>query len=108
MNDVKYWTTRNDANYNNRHAEALGVEFFAFPHQSLYARHGNRGAMVADILVNGENGVESLFSATRTTSLPNGKVERLEQRRFNTQDEAILWAAEWVKQGCVTSSPQRN
>lgn len=45
--EVKRWTSRNDANYNNHHAEVGGVEFFRFPFQPYYARVGRFSAVVS-------------------------------------------------------------
>ena len=36
---VWYWTSPNDANHKNSHAEASGIEFFKFPYSPFMSDH---------------------------------------------------------------------
>ena len=86
---VRKWTTRNDANYSNRHAEVDGIQFFAFPHQNYYARKGRVSGSVAPLYRNGQfiAGVSAKPSMTESQSRwPNGpsgpKMRRCAGPRF--------------------------
>lgn len=96
---VRYWETRNDANHNNRHAEVLGFQFFAFPYQSFLVENciGNFGATIGDFY--GLKG--RIWSAT--IYIRDGKKEPgHEQRHFRDRNEAFEWAAQkLIDLGCT-------
>ncbi len=93
---VRYWKDGE-----SRMAESSGVVFCAFPHQPYYGRHGDRCAVIADILVRGDDTPTGGFKvdkkwAVRTgKSLPSGSNEWTGFRRFdeNEKDAAFEWAA---------------
>jgi hypothetical protein len=98
---VLHCTSPNDANHRNRHAEANGVEFFAFPYQSLYARVDWKSAIVSDsfLMTEGDGEKRKLitrFSASRLDVFPDGSSKCIDQKHFKTHDEAIIWASEWL------------
>lgn len=107
---IRFWTSRNDANHSNRHAECAGVEFFAFPYQPMLAKRGNRLATISDILMRGKEtatgGHETVkkWSACVRRCLQDnsGKTEVIAHRHFPAElrdatdedrDEAFRWLA---------------
>lgn len=87
---VRYWSSHNDANHNNSHAECQGIEFFAFPYQSYYARVGNTSAMVGNL---GGN-----WGATVYDCQPDGRTKYFANKGFGKQDKdaAFEYAATQV------------
>jgi hypothetical protein len=90
MNAVRYWETRNDANHNNRHAEANGIEFGAFPYQSYLA------------YIDGQYGATLSKQYTRHGYLWMANIYFRDTKReptiahqeFENQDDAFLWASQ--------------
>lgn len=95
---VRCWLTKNDANHSNRHAECSGIEFFAFPYQSLYARLGQYHAIVGDIFIQ-----ETIKDKTQVLKKwcsnirkigPNGEtLPSVAYDRFDKYEDAIEFAA---------------
>jgi hypothetical protein len=83
---VNYWTSPNDANYRNQHAECRGIGFFAFPHQSYTARamdvYGRVGNFSGQWYVN--VGI----------ALPNGRDDHRFHGEFGGKDDAFEYAAD--------------
>lgn len=115
---VRHWTTRNDANHSNRHAECLGVEFFAFPYQSALGKVRNHLAVVADILTagaerpDGGRGTFRRWSARVELCHPDGRTNmqagamfppREDERNATDadRDAAYRWAAEKLLEGAT-------
>ena len=86
---VKHWTTPNDENHSNRHAECNGVEFFAFPYQNYSARVGNLLAVVSNLM--GKNSVRIL------DCLLNGANATKSSAFFASMDEAFEYASKVLK-----------
>jgi hypothetical protein len=89
---VKHWTTPNDANHSNRHAECNGVEFFAFPYQNYSARVGNLLAVVSKY-----NHSLSGFGVRILDCLPNGSNLPKSSAFFASIDEAFEHASKVLK-----------
>lgn len=104
---VKHWTSPNDANHSNRHAEADGIEFFAFPYQNYLGRQGDYLAVVGDFtIVRESDGVShcvTRWSAVIKLCQPSGATTNVIWQGFDTQDEAFEWAAEQLTKLNVTS-----
>ena len=85
---VRYWTTPNDENYSNTHAECQGIEFFAFPHQGYSAR-------VYEVYGRVSNNSPYLdgWSVNVGWCLPNGQDYHVIHGFFSTKDEAFECAA---------------
>jgi len=94
---VKHWTSPNDANHSNRHAEADGIEFFAFPYQNYLARLSDHIAIVADTLqlreIEGAKKLVTRWSASIRLCHSNGHTTLANWCSFDTEDEAFEWAA---------------
>jgi hypothetical protein len=82
---VEYWTSPNDANYRNQHAECKGIEFFAFPHQGYTSRMGN---------VYGRVGNAGKWYANIGIALPNGRDDHRFHGEFGSKDDAFEFAAD--------------
>lgn len=87
-NGVKYWSTRNDANYNNSHAAALDIEFFAFPHQGYTSAHiAGHTARVSRRLF-----PEGWFCSIHR-GIGGGKTQVVKHEVLETSDAAFMFAA---------------
>ena len=91
---VKRWTTPNDANHNNHHAEVGGVEFFRFPYSPYMGRVGQFTATVS-----GSIGVGGWYYAKVFRPNPNrvGDTILVHRERGTDQDEMFTWAAAQMK-----------
>jgi hypothetical protein len=90
MNEVRYYETVNDANYNNKYmvvsAGEVEVGFMAFPLQSYSGRHNDKSATIGKI---GDKWYANTFQC-----LSNGKDEPLEHFETHDKIEAFIWAFE--------------
>ena len=100
MSAVKYWTTRNDANHRNRHAQVGEVKFFAFPYQSYTSRVGDKLAIVGSTFSCCPD-TQAVVKRWRVSILachPDGSNTTVSQHRADSADDAFTWAAGQLQQ----------
>lgn len=95
---VKYWTSYNDRNHSNSHAEVDGIEFFAFPYQSYYARVDNTAVTIRDFFGIKDNITYTVWIANHMECLPDGRNKHIEQFSHENKDEVFIWAAQQLKE----------
>lgn len=83
---IRYFETRNDANYNNSHAVVNEqVEFFAFPFAPYSGRVGNRSATV-------DKGLFNKWYVCIYDCQPDGSSNIIARATFDNKDEAFAYA----------------
>jgi len=89
---VRRWTSPNDANHRNHHAEVGGVEFFRFPYSPYMARVGKFTAIVSRAYTTG-------YYATvyRPDPAKVGGTIPVEHKADSEQDALFVWAAKTMK-----------
>ena len=90
---VRRWTSPNDANHKNHHAEVDGVEFFRFPYSPFMGRVGRFTATVSDRTLGG------VYHSTVFKPNPNksGATIPIEHKSGTDQDSLFVWAAAQMK-----------
>jgi len=86
--NVEHYTTRNDANHDNKHAKVNGIEFVAMPFQPYLASVTN---VTAKVYHHPKTDVE--VGMVLYKGLPNGSNEVIFQGEFKSLDDAFISAS---------------
>jgi hypothetical protein len=94
---VKYWTTPNDANYHNSHAQVEGsdIEFFAFPFRPYHGAKGQISALVGG-MVTGKWSA-TIYRAEVIDGIITGRTIPIVWKHFENNDAAFEWAAAQIE-----------
>jgi hypothetical protein len=91
---VNHFETKNDANYNNKHAavkiDEQEIIFFAFPLQSYSARKMNFLAVVS------RYPISKKYNASIYFCKENGSNDFVILEKFEDIDSALIWAAKQI------------